>query len=110
MLFSALPETPLTPTLCFRRAGASTLSAYTLPNTDSTSRRPPVTSRSLGLLCHPPFLAATPACLEILSSAGPIRGPLVSESSLCSENTAPCADSEESIPVDITTGNHNGLT
>ncbi|KAK2462953.1 hypothetical protein APHAL10511_005005 [Amanita phalloides] len=46
--FPASPATPLTPTPCFRRPRASTLSAYTPPNAKSTSRRSAVVSRSSG--------------------------------------------------------------
>ena len=105
--FSASPATPFTPTLCSRRARASTLSAYTLPNADSTSRRP-VTSRSCGS-----SLSSTVLSGDTCMSGDPMGlygGPPVSEGSLYSFTTAPCADSEESIPVDITTGNHSGLS
>ena len=100
MLFSASPVTPLTPTPCFRRARASTLSAYTPPNTDSTPRRPPVTSRSSGS-----SLSSTVRSGDACMSRDPIAcgayagdRPL-SDGSLCSFTTAPCADSEESIPA-----------
>lgn len=108
VLFSASPTTPLTPTPCFRRARASTLSAYTPPNTDSTPRRPPVTSRSSGS-----SLSSTVRSGDSCMSGDPVvcgaytdsEDRPLSEGSLCSFTTALCADSQESIPVGITIGN-----
>lgn len=105
VLFSASPATPLTPTPCFRRARASTLSAYTPPNTDSTPRRPPVTSRSSGSSLSSTVRSGD-ACMSedpIVCGAYTEDRPL-SEGSLCSFTTAPCADSQGSIPG-ITIGN-----
>jgi hypothetical protein len=106
VLFSASPATPLTPTPCFRRARASTLSAYTPPNTDLTPRRPPVTSRSSGSSLSSTVRSGD-ACMSgdpIVCGAYTEDRPL-SEGSLCSFITAPCADSQDSIPVGITIGN-----
>lgn len=108
--FPASPATPLTPTPCFRRARASTLYAYTPPNADSTTRRPPVTSRSSGS-----SLSSTVRSGDDCTSGDPIvygantEDRRLSEGSSCSFTTAPCVHSEESIPVGVTIDNGRSI-